>query len=177
MQNQELLARLASIPICTAHDAPERVPKRPGYYAIFIDNPRALPNPFCERVKSGLIYIGIATKSLRERLVTQDLWHNKPSTFFRGLGAILGSRPPRGSLVGRKNNKNYCFSRDDTTEIITWINKHLKVSWIEVEPALTKIEESMIKVHSPILNTRHNPASLVELRELRDRCRSQANAL
>jgi hypothetical protein len=80
---------------CTAKEALQQVPDKPGYYAIFVDGPLAFgevdPLAFAEvfskvfstRIPtSGLIYIGIASDSLLFRLVHQDLKHEDPSSFF-----------------------------------------------------------------------------------------------
>ena len=109
------------------------VPKRSGNYSIFIDEPASFPTPFdslLQQRNTNLIYIGIASKSLFKRLVKQDLCHKGPSTFFRGIGPILGFRPPRGSLLNKKNQRNYKFSQQDTRTIIAWINDHLSIRWV-----------------------------------------------
>ena len=166
--------RALSRPKCTAAEAPDRVPCGPGYYAIYVDDAGNLPSPYCDlllRRRTDLMYIGIATVSLYQRLVQQDLRHQSPSTFFRGIGPILGYRPQRGSLVGMKNQKNYRFSVADTAAIILWIYAHLSVSWLEAKPALKGIEASLIGLHRPILNTTHNPERVPELAPLRAECR------
>jgi hypothetical protein len=102
MAESGISRRLVTKAIYTAADAPEVVPVKAGYYAIFIDNAAALPSPFRELLvqrATRLIYIGIANRSPHERLVEQDLRHREPSTFFRGMGAILGYRSVAGSLV------------------------------------------------------------------------------
>src|SRR4051794_32840843 len=108
--------------------ADRSVPTDPGFYSIFVDTPESLPAPFDEylrRKATQLIYIGVASRSLFERLVQQDLRHCHPSSFFRGIGAVLGYRPPIGSLVGLRNQNNYKFSKDDTDAIVTWNRTHL----------------------------------------------------
>jgi hypothetical protein len=170
----EIVDLLVSEPRYAAAEASERVPNGPGYYAIFIDQATSLPNPYADLLlqrATRLIYVGIATVSLHKRLVEQDLRHRRPSTFFRGIGPILGYRPPRGSLVGRRNQNNYRFSESDTAEIISWINEHLSVNWVEADAALPATEACLIRAHQPILNTRHNPEPVPELAALRDECR------
>jgi len=163
-----------------ARDAESFVPNTPGLYAIFVDDPDSLPRPFNERLRqarSRLVYIGKATDSLRERLVEQDLRHMKPSTFFRGVGAVLGYRPPQGSLIGKRNQNNYRFGGGDTKEIIAWINAHLKVRWVELDKTNTGLyEPQAIKLISPPLNTTHNPNAIGKLAALRKECRQIALA-
>jgi hypothetical protein len=178
MANTEDLDRLVRKPICSAAKALKRVPPKPGYYAIFIDSPGELPHPFSKLLvqrKTKLIYIGIARASLYRRLVEQDLSHKEgESTFFRGIGAILSFRPPVSSLVGRRNQNNYRFSRTDTEEIISWIQQHLRVGWIEEDPALETEESRLIEKHCPIINTKYNPNPVPELASLRSECRTLA---
>lgn len=166
-------------PCCAVSAASGRVPTRPGYYAIYVNDTSVLPNPFREELANRgtqLIYIGIATVSLHERLVKQDLRHRSPSTFFRGIGPILGYRPEVGSLNGKSNQNNYKFSASDTAEIICWMGVNLSVSWIEESPAFvsTETEKALIRTHQPLINTQHNPAPSRELAALRRDCRRMA---
>lgn len=166
--------RLCASGQCSAENARTRVPAFPGYYAIFVDEPGAIPEPFggeLARRGTRIIYIGIATKSLHSRLVEQDLQHLGPSTFFRAIGSILGFRPQPGSLIGRANQRNYRFGAEDSAGIINWINKHLLVNWTEVSPALKTTERALILTHRPLLNTNHNPDKLPALAALRHECR------
>jgi len=154
------------------------VPDIPGLYSIFIGDPDNLPSPFGEYLKqkkSRMIYLGKATKSLQVRLVEEDLRHMRASTFFRGIGAVLGFRPPKGSLVGKKNQNNYRFSDEDTNGIIKWINNHLSVRWIELSiSSIEDNEPTAINALRPPLNTAHNPEALPELAALREKCRTIA---
>ncbi|MGA8733700.1 MAG: hypothetical protein WB558_07240 [Terriglobales bacterium] len=166
-------------PKCTAAQSLSRVPTSPGYYTIFIHDGGALPSPYCDLLRerdTRLIYVGIATVSLYGRLVEQDLQHRRASSFFRGIGSVLGYRPPPGSLVGRANQNNYRFSAADTTEIIEWISGHLSVDWAEADPALETTEASLIRAYRPILNTKYNPAPVSLLAALRNECRRLAGA-
>jgi hypothetical protein len=151
-----------------------------GYYAIFVDDPISLKGTFhdlLDRRATKLIYIGIAGTSLYQRLVKQDLQHQRPSTFFRAIGPILGYRPPPGSLKRMRNKYNYRFGLEDTSEIIAWINEHLSVNWLEATPALKTVETLLIKTYSPIINTEDNPNPAIELANLRAECRMIARNL
>lgn len=174
MELADALELMAAGPVSRAAEASDRVPNRPGYYAIFVDDALSLPNPYRDILRARetrLIYIGIATKSLCERLVDQDLRHRSPATFFRAIGAILGYRPAKGSLVGKKNQNNYRFVAADTAAIIRWIDGHLSVSWSVAEPAMESTETALIQVHRPLLNTAKNPEPLTALASLRDEYR------
>lgn len=150
---------------------------KPGYYSIWINNPNALPNVFANKLiqkQTELIYIGIATKSLHERLVQQDLNHQSASTFFRGIGSVLGYQPTKGSLWGKSNQNNYKFSPSDTASIIQWLIKNISLRFVLVPNATKDIEAGAIMKLCPLLNTQHNPDSMPELAALRDECRKIA---
>lgn len=148
------------------------VPDSPGLYAIRIIDVHDLPSPFCEELinrQHDLLYIGIASKSLRERLWKEELNHTSPATFFRSIGAILGFRPEKGSLYGKKS-RNYKFSEEDTETIIAWIKEHILVNFIIVTNNLKEIETRFIKENKPIVNIDKNPYKMKALRDLRDEC-------
>lgn len=161
-------------------DAERFVPSNAGLYSIFIDHPENLPEPFrgyITRQNTTLVYIGQASTSLRKRLVDQDLRHLHPSTFFRGIGAVLEFRPPTGSLRGKSNQNNYKFSSQDTKMIVHWINTHLSLRWVILDAKILDTEEQLvINFLKPVMNTTYNPDRLSELSRLRDVCRQIARA-
>ena len=119
-----------------------------------------------------LVYVGKAGDDLYGRLIEQDLRHRRPSTFFRGLGAVLGYRPPAGSLRGKKNQSNYKFSATDTQSIIDWIDTHLSVNCVVLAAGTPEQHEpKIIRELTPLLNSKHNPKALRQLAELREECR------
>ncbi len=180
MTVSDLAELILSVNRISVAKATESVPSRPGYYSIWIDDPDELPRTFADYLReqhTQLIYVGIASQSLQVRLVRQDLYHNKPSTFFRGIGAILGYRPPRGSLVGKKNQRNYRFSGPDTLAIVDWIESHVQVGVVEESPAELRRESGAITRLCPVLNNEHNPRRFrVPLAQLRLECREIARA-
>lgn len=154
------------------------VPNRPGLYAIHVSDTGALPQPFlshAEKRGHDLIYLGIARQSLSRRLLGQELRARGHGTFFRSVGALLGYRPPIGSLVGQGNTKNYTFAPEDNQSIIDWINTNLLVNWMEFSGAHAVEESSLIREHLPLLNLQGNPAALPELSALRAECVRIAN--
>lgn len=155
-----------------------QVPDIPGIYAIRISDVNALDSCFRDELISrghNLLYFGIASKSLRERLWRQELNHERPATFFRSLGAILGYRPIKGSLVGKRNTKNYKFSPSDTNKIIEWIKSHLLVNFIATSDKLEDLEEHLIRTYKPILNIKKNPYKMEKVSKLRAECIDIAN--
>jgi hypothetical protein len=150
----------------------EIVPDSPGIYAIRINDVNNIPEPFHNELinrKHDLLYIGIASKSLRKRLWEQELNHKKAATFFRSIGAILGFRTIKGSLYGKETD-NYKFSKDDTETIKTWIKEHLLVNFIIIQEPLKDIEKKLIRVQKPIINIKDNPYKMKMLSDLREEC-------
>ncbi|MCK5416332.1 hypothetical protein KAI92_02805 [Candidatus Parcubacteria bacterium] len=156
------------------------VPDFPGIYCLKIKDINFLPKEFTKIFlsrKHKIIYIGIATKSLKERFLNQELRGKGHGTFFRSMGAILGFKPPRGSLVDKKNKYNYKFSKKDELKIINWINKHLTASWIETDSNLNNTEDILIKEYQPLVNLKKNPFALKQIKELRKKCQEIANTV
>lgn len=159
----------------SAADIDGAVPDLPGLYAIRIKDANYLPSPYrAAAVARGtdLLCLGQATRrTLRHRFVGSELRGKGHGTFFRSIGAVLGCRPPVGSLIGKANSRNYRFSPSDTDAIVDWINLHLEVSWVTLDvDDIPQTEVALIRVHRPLLNLRDNPAALPELLALRHAC-------
>lgn len=177
MTADELIKHLTESELVSATDAENRVPTNPGYYAIWIKNPLALPHQyFVEQQNPALLYVGIATKCLKERLVENDLRHKGHATFFRGLGAVLGFRPPAGSLVENIYKNNYKFSDTDASAIIEWINTNISIRFVVDNSPTRKLEKHAINYLKPPFNSTHNPQPLPGLKKLRKECRAIANS-
>lgn len=162
----------------SAHGIDSVVPDKPGIYCIRIINPNQLPKLFRDNLlgrKHDILYIGIATKSLKKRFLNQELRAIGHGTFFRSLGAMLGYRPTAGSLIGKANSRNYKFSSSDTNNIISWINSNLKVNWIVAQNNFEELENELIGKHLPLLNLAKNPMPFAELSKLRSECVRIAN--
>lgn len=154
------------------------IPDTSGLYAIRIQNINILPKEYRnELVKRNdtLLYIGKA-ENLRIRLWGEELHAQKPATFFRTIGAVLGFRPPKGSLSGKSNPYNYRFSSDDNTAIIEWIKDNLLVHFVEFKDNIHDVEKKMIKEVKPIMNIQNNPQALQLLKDSRKECRDIANS-
>ena len=83
--------------------------------------------------------------------------------------------PPKGSLVEKKNKRNYKFSPKDEEKIIDWMNTNLVVNWVEINTNLESIETILINKYEPLLNLAKNPAALEILSELRKKYVNIAN--
>lgn len=152
------------------------VPDIPGLYCIKLRKGVVLPEKYGKVREDGIIYIGLATKSLHLRFWKQELNHIGEATFFRGIGAVLGYLPPKGSLLGKKT-KNYKFSVEDTASIRRWNRQSLLVNWIPMDAAkLVKVEKKLIETYQPLMNTTHNPNPSKELADARERCRDYAQS-
>lgn len=156
------------------------VPLGPGIYAIRLHFDSTLPDPFAEILAarpSRLIYLGKAT-SLESRMLRNELRGRGHGTFFRSIGAVLGYRPPAGSLANKVNKQNYSFTKPDRDAIVEWINANLEISWIELPlPDVRSLEKALITEHKPLLNLDGNPLALAELDALRIECRTIAAGL
>lgn len=154
------------------------VPDVSGLYCVRIKDVNVLDVFFSKvLVKRGhnILYIGIASQSLKKRFLNQELRANGHGTFFRSLGAMLGYQPEKGSLKGKLNKRNYKFSKQTESEIIQWINKHLIVNWIELNEGFDDLETDLIKEHLPLMNLAKNPQPSMLLSELRAECVRIAN--
>jgi len=162
-----------------AEDISLSVLDKAGLYCIRIKDANCLPSPFNIIIKNrphNITYIGITSISIRSRLLEQELWAEGHGTFFRSIGAVLGYRPPKGSLKNKKNKKNYEFSTEDKNDIINWIKNNLVVNCIEKKEGIVTFEKKLIQKYCPLLNLKHNPLALKELKDLRKECREIANS-
>lgn len=149
------------------------LPVPAGLYCIRLASGSELPRPFDSLLRErghNIIYMGIASQSLRRRFLGQELRARGHGTFFRSIGAVLGYRPAPGSLRNKANKRNFTFLPDDEQKIITWINHHLLVNWVVYNGNFEEIETAIIRKYRPLLNISKNPAALKELTELRTEC-------
>lgn len=155
------------------------VPDCRGLYCLRIKDINSLPKPFDKIIKDrahNIIYIGIASQSLSKRFLSQELRANGHGTFFRSIGAVLGFKPVKGSLINKANKRNYTFSPADKIKIIDWINKNLTVNWIEFSGDIELFETSLIQRYLPLINLANNPAANRHLSDLRAECVRYANS-
>lgn len=147
-----------------------------GLYSIRLSPNSILPEKYQKiltKREHKIIYIGKAEgQSLFDRL-QQELRATGPGTFFRSIGAVLGFLPPYGSLINKKNQNNYKFSKEDKLKIVEWINSNLEIGWINYSGNFS-VEKQLIQMYCPLLNDAHNPMALNELREDKNKCREVA---
>ena len=148
-----------------------QIPDAPGLYCIRIANPLALNKIFREVLEErnhNIVYIGIASKSLKKRFLGQELRAKGHGTFFRSLGAVLGYLPIPGSLANKANQNNYRFSPTDELKIIEWINKNLLINWVSADGGWNEVEGELLQQYKPLLNIAGNPDALKEVVALRN---------
>lgn len=147
------------------------IPESPGIYCIKLKEGVSLPEPYSHKLTmSRIIYIGISSVSLKDRLWEQELQHSSPATFFRSMGAILGYLPESGSLYGIKT-KNYKFSTTDTEKIKNWMRESLEVNFLSISASLLdNFEKRLITKYTPLVNIKDNPFKCKELENARKRC-------
>lgn len=155
----------------------EMVPDVPGLYCIKLRKSVRLPAKYGKVREDGVIYIGQASTSLRKRFWKQELNHIGAATFFRSIGAMLGYLPPKGSLVGKKNQTNFKFSPEDTEAIRQWMRESLTVNFIAFSTeTMDDVEKKLIDKYRPLVNYTHNPDYSRELEAVKDKCREYAEA-
>lgn len=154
------------------------VPNCPGLYCLRLSNINNLPKQFSQELKArghNILYIGIASVSLHKRMYDQELRAKGHGTFFRSIGGVLGYRPPLGSLRGKKNKRNYKFSKSDEDKIKQWLDENLVVNWVKYRSNLESLEGDLIKKYKPIINISKNPYYMNELKAIRKECVAIAN--
>ncbi len=155
----------------------DAIPNESGIYCIKLRENSTLPSKYGKIREDRIIYIGIASKSLRERLWEEELNHKRAATFFRSIGAMLDYLPPKGSLYGKKT-RNYKFSLEDTDKIRKWMRHSLRANYIKVkETEIISIEDALIKKYTPLVNISKNPKASEELKKDRLHCIDYAKSL
>ena len=168
----EIVKKLINTPFLTINELEEgrKVPDSPGIYCIKIRKGVLFQKDYGKIRENGIIYIGKAESSLRTRLWEQELNHNGHATFFRSIGAMLGKRPPKGSLYG-KDSRNYEFDYTDTEFIKNWMKKSLLVNFIVLPiDKIKDVEDRLIKKYCPLVNIKGNPQKSKAIETVRKEC-------
>ena len=168
----EIDKELINTPFLTINEleAGRKVPESPGIYCIKMRKGVLFPKDYGKIREDGIIYIGKAESSLKTRLWEQELNHKGHATFFRSIGAMLGKRPPKGSLYG-KDSRNYEFDYLDTEFIKKWMRQSLLVNFIILPIEKIKdIEDKLIKKYCPLVNIKGNPQKSKVLEAVRKEC-------
>ena len=90
---------------------------------------------------------------------------------------MLGYMPPKGSLIGKKNQNNFKFSPEDTESIRVWMRKSLIVNCIPFSTeTMDAVEKKLIDTYRPLVNNKHNPDYSRELEAAKEKCREYARS-
>ena len=168
----EIDKKLISTPFFTINEleAGRKVPDSPGIYCIKMRKGVLFPKDYGKIREDGIIYIGKAESSLKTRLWEQELNHKGHATFFRSIGAMLGKRPPKGSLYG-KDSRKYEFDYMDIEFIKKWMSQSLLINFIILPIEKIKdIEDKLIKKYCPLVNIKGNPQKSKVLEAVRKEC-------
>lgn len=162
----------------TISECEQDIPDSPGLYCVRIKDSKKLADVFSNVLSHRnhtIMYIGVASESLRKCFLDQELKAKDHGTFFRTIGAVLGYLPEVGSLIGEVNQNNYKFSPENEQEIVKWIEEHLIFNWIAATSTnLNAIEDQLIEENLPLLNLAGNPGVLNNVRVLRNKCKKIA---
>ncbi len=154
---------------------PRSVPGEPGLYAWWAV-PGALPGVPTTAHPSlslGLLYVGIASSSLRQRIVSQHLAANTGSSTFRFT--LASHLLIEGGLTPYRKGKKVLLPRAQLDWLLNWQVSHLHVSWVaRHDPA--EVEAAVIAAMEPPLNGDSNEdhSYRQQLRELRAAFRLKA---
>jgi hypothetical protein len=138
---------------------PRSVPDEPGLYAWWAV-PGALPGvPTAAHpsLSLGLVYIGIASTSLRQRIVRQHLAANTGSSTFRLT--LASHLLVEGGLTPYRKGKKVLLPRGQLDWLLGWQVSHLYVSWVaRQDPA--EVEAAVIAAMEPPLTGTTTRATL-----------------
>ncbi|KAE8766142.1 GIY-YIG nuclease family protein [Georgenia thermotolerans] len=175
----DVAAALRSTPATKARDVTRAVcPNGPGLYAWWCE-PGLVPDlahaPDGPTVsKDGrleLLYVGLTTGTLRQRIVGNHLGNRTgSSTLRRALGAWLGEAEgwQREWRSGRQQH-----SSTSEAELTRWMRENLYLTWVR-HPNPSDVEADVIRLLLPPLNYVHNSAhpNYSELRRRREAWRT-----
>lgn len=156
----------------------------PGIYAVFFFGSE-FPLASAKRaIKRGtLVYIGKTESRQIERDQNQHFASGQTgrSTLRRSIGAILRAslylkpEPRNQNESSDRTFRNYRFDAVGEQRLTEWMKANLGLSFFEYDRVPAEIDEretQLIRLATPILNLKDNPANrwMVEIKELRSVC-------
>jgi hypothetical protein len=152
-----------------------KLPNKPGIYAIFLKDIRALPEywqPILGR-DDKMLYVGKAATGLSERLHKHFAGRDSTKdTFRRSIGAVLLSQLKLKPIlrVSATNKSQYSFKNEDV--LTEWIRENcLYTYFLAAKGKTASMERSMIREKKPPLNIQNNPKKISEVEQAREECR------
>jgi hypothetical protein len=154
-----------------------RVLVSPGVYALFIDNPGALPTLAVGTER--LLYIGM-TADVAGNRNHFDYVDSGGSSPRRSLGALLREQLHLEVLPRSDGNcTNYRFSKKGEAALTDWMRRNLSMSHVPLDPGNAVIEQTekqLIAYLKPPLNLSGFPGgdARKRLKQLRTACADEA---
>lgn len=162
--------------------------QKPGIYTIgFVGNKFPLNSAHKYINHGDIIYIGKAEDSQESRDAKGHFLSDKSgsSTVRRSLGAILRQElqllpiPRSDTETSERRFTNYKFTLPGENSLTEWMKCNLSLSYWEYEGGIIKLrnlEKTIIKLATPILNIKDNPANrwTIEIKLLRKNCKELA---
>lgn len=170
---------------CDVNEAGARLECEPGVYAWYFDKPPGIV-PVRDCISVGiwkLLYVGIATKDMRGRILNQHFHGNAScSTLRLSLGCLLNETLAI-SLVRRGSSSRLIFGEQGEARLSKWMSEHARVAWrsdrreFRKKAFLKRLERFLVEErYSLPLNIDHNRKHpfCSKLKEIRKRCKRGA---
>jgi len=162
------------------------LPHQPGIYGWYFNPvPPKVPHGDCTRVNGWtLLYVGIATKDIRQRILDEHFHGNAyGSTLRLSLGCLLTDiLSIQLRRIGR-SRKRLTFGQTGEVKLSEWMAKHARVAWrgnnelFQDKRFLKKLERLIVQErYSLPLNMNHNKKHpfYAQLKKIRKDCRKKA---
>jgi len=162
------------------------LPPQPGIYGwYFRPIPPKVPYEDCTRVNGWtLLYVGIATKDIRQRILDEHFHGNAyGSTLRLSLGCLLSDiLPIRLQRIGR-SRKRLTFGQTGEVKLSEWMAEHARVAWraddelFQHKKFLKMLERLIVQErYSLPLNIEHNKKHpfYAQLKKIRKDCKKKA---
>lgn len=172
--------------LCDMWRAASKLTSNPGVYAWYFDSPPTnVPVKDCIRVDGWiLLYVGIATKDIRKRILDQHFRGNAYGSTLRfSLGCLLSDALSiKLQRIGR-SKKRLTFGQEGEVKLSKWMAKHTRVAWrddvkkLRSKSFLEGLEQFIVQErYSLPLNINHNQKHpfYAELKKIRKDCKKQA---
>lgn len=162
------------------------LPQQPGIYGWYFRSiPPKVPYEDCTRVNGWtLLYVGIATKDIRQRILDEHFHGNAyGSTLRLSLGCLLSDTLSiQLQRIGR-SRKRLTFGQIGEVKLSEWIAEHARVAWraddelFQDKKFLKRLEQLIVQERYSlplnIDNNRKHPF-YAQLKKIRKGCRKQA---
>lgn len=155
-------------------------PAGPGVYGVVVDDDGARALGVDPRGTEGLVYVGVAGRSLRDRAVRAHFQSGRTadSTLRRSLAALLADRlgltaVPRSPGVA---SARLVLTSDSEEALTAWMQEHLRLRVWQAPAGVSAaaVEREVVQELTPALNLYGVDAPWQHLRERRRRITDEA---